>query len=635
MPTSIRNYVMACAAAIVLAVALSACGGSGGGPETGSMQPDDGVMQMDSFAGEWIGDWSNGARTILHITSVSPDGQVTGTYRHQEPGDEPFVLELSPDGPINALVENGTLRFSFGQSTFEFAQTADNSLHFTFQFTPDAERVSVEMDRQMANIDDDMMPGDGDGMTPEPEPEPEPDQQALANAIDLVANDSRQDDEGEYISGWWWRSADLGGAPVAAITGTQRDGGYVHVIVSHDDSGQLQHNVSVWPIAPLQATNPWITAAQYINTYESPEELHGVTRSTRPISDHGLGQEWQVTELAADYDDGGSLAIYVATDAQPSDGALDPFETAREVDHNIELPGAPALPSGRDFIVVWIADGDSIDGSLDGDAGSFSCANVQGCSFINDHSTTEDYYAGSTGVSFTPDGGSTQPMNPRVTGTVPRADYLAFGHWLYVPEDVTDAMIYEFGVFASGGDPFEASNLAGLTGTATYEGDAVGMYYVDGLTDNPTVGSFTADVALSADFGDSSATGFVSGEVNNFAFEGDVASSLPAAVTLTASPYGYLIEGFGVESGSTNIFDTAWRSEPAPQPGGQVGGGAQASVGEEDWYGEWHGAFYGNGSSATDHPNSVAGTFNVSEWDDNNRVGSGLAGSFGAHRQQQ
>ena len=166
MPTSIRNYVMACAAAIVLAVALSACGGSGGGPETGSMPPDDGVMQMDSFAGEWIGDWSNGARTVLHITSVSPDGQVTGTYRHQEPGDEPFVLELSPDGPINALVENGTLRFSFGQSTFEFAQTADNSLHFTFQFTPDTERVSVEMDRQMANIDDDMMPGDGDGMMP-------------------------------------------------------------------------------------------------------------------------------------------------------------------------------------------------------------------------------------------------------------------------------------------------------------------------------------------------------------------------------------------------------------------------------------------------------------------------------------
>ena len=35
---------------------------------------------------------------------------------------------------------------------------------------------------------DDMMPGDGDGMKPVDPPSP----QALANAVDLVANDSRQ-----------------------------------------------------------------------------------------------------------------------------------------------------------------------------------------------------------------------------------------------------------------------------------------------------------------------------------------------------------------------------------------------------------------------------------------------------------
>ncbi|MDE0055456.1 MAG: hypothetical protein OXT64_14575 [Gammaproteobacteria bacterium] len=581
---------------------------------------DDRIATMHPVVGEWAGDWPGGARTVLTITSVSSDGQVTGTYRHQERGGQPFVLDISPDGPVTASLQNGVLSFSYGQSTFDFTQTAEDTFSFTFQFNPDAQMVSIVVDRQ-----------DADGMMPTDVPSAE----ALANVIDLVANDSRQDALGNYISGWSWRSANLGGAQQAAVSGTHRGGGYAQVIVSHDDSGQLQHNVSVWPTAPLQAADPWITAARYINTYQAPEVLDGVTRSTRPISDHGLGQEWQVTELTADYDDGGTLDIYVATDAQPSDGALDPFQTASEADHNIELPGVPALPASKDFMVVWIADDDSIDGSLDGVAGSFSCANAEGCSFVVDHLTAEDYTTSSTGVSFTPDDGSAQPVNPVVLGTVPRADYLAFGHWLYIPEDLTDTVNYEFGVFASGGDPFEAANLAGLTGTAIYEGEAVGMYYVDGLTDSPTVGSFTADVALTADFGDSNAAGFIDGEVKSFEFEDDVASSLPTSITLTASPYDYQLEYYGVQSGTTNIFHTSRSDLPAPFAGGDITGAAQASVDETGWHGEWNGVFYGNGSSATDHPTSVAGTFNVSEWDDYNRVGNGLTGSFGAHRQEQ
>ena len=354
--------------------------------------------------------------------------------------------------------------------------------------------------------------------------------------------------------------------------------------------------------------------------------------STIPQSDHGLGSEWQVTELTADYDNGGTLSIYVATDAQPSDGSLDPYETAVEIDYNIELPGAPALPANQDFMVAWFADGESIDGSLDGTAGSFSCANADGCAFFDDHAPG-DYYATDSGVSFTPDGGTAQPVTPLTTRTVPNADYLAFGHWLYVPDDVTDMDDYEFGVFSSGGDPFVTANLAGLTGTATYEGDAVGMYYVDGLTDNPAVGSFTAEVTLEADFGDSSATGFINGEVNNFMFEDDVASSLPATVTLASRTYDYLPEGFGVPQGSTNIFDTPWETEPV-WPGGQIGGVTEANVAGEDWYGQWHGVFYGNGASPTDHPTGVGGVFGTSMYNDDARSDSGLTGSFGAHRQQ-
>ena len=109
-------------------------------------------------------------------------------------------------------------------------------------------------------------------------------------------------------------------------------------------------------------------------------------------------------------------------------------------------------------------------------------------------------------------------------------------------------------------------------------------------------------MSLEADFGDSSATGFISGEVNNFVFEGDVASSLPATVSLTSNVRGYVFEGFGVQQGSTNIFDTTRSGDPAPFPGGHAAGSTEANVDGEDWYGEWHGVFYGNGPDPSDHP---------------------------------
>ena len=497
---------------------------------------------------------------------------------------------------------------------------------------------------------DDMMPGDGDGMMPGdgdgdgdammPEPEPEPDPQALADAIDLVANDARRNSNGEHIGASWRRAHNIG-AQAAIVSGRRGDGRWVNAIISHDDDDQLQHNIAVIPEHPLQDANPWARAGRYINTQEAPEEHEGVTRSISaiPQSEHDLGSAWQVTELEADYDDGGTLSIYVATDAQPSDGSIDPFSNATEADYSIELQGAPALPADEDFITAWIGDGESIDGSLDGVAGSFSCANAAGCAFT-DVRSPGGYQTGSPGVTFTPEGGTAQTVPVVESPTVPNADYLAFGHWLYVPEDVTASANYEFGTFASGGDPFEVTNLAGLTGTATYAGDAVGMYYVDGLTDNPTVGSFTANVTLDADFGDGTATGSVTGEVNNFEFDDDVASSLPASVMLTSDFYSYLSDGFGrnhtldeygVVRGESNIFDTGWYTDP-PWPGGHVAGETQADVNGEYWNGQWHGAFYGNGASATDHPTGVAGHFNTAADSGNARSGIGLTGSFGAHR---
>ena len=409
--------------------------------------------------------------------------------------------------------------------------------------------------------------GGGGGPATDPEPEPEP--QALANAVDLVANDYRMDSNGDSVGASWWRAHNIG-AQAAILSGRHQSGRWVNAIISHDDDDQLHHNIAVVPPGPLQEANPRVEGGRYINTQEDAGELEGVTRSTRAIqqAEHGLGPAWQVADLEADYDDAGILNIYVATDAKPGDGSIDPFSSVTDVDHSIELQGVPALPADEDWVTVSIGDGESIDGSLDGVAGTFSCANADGCGFT-DTRRPGGYQAG-PGVTFTPEGGTAQPAPFGETPTVPNADYLAFGLWLYVPEDVTDSANYEVGTFAGGGDPFEITHLAGLTGTATYVGDALGAYYVDGLTDDPTVGFFTADVTLDADFGDGTATGSISGEVTNFVFEDDVASSLPATVMLTSNFYEYLSDGFGhnyvadentVVRGESNIFNTQWRTD--------------------------------------------------------------------------
>ena len=97
------------------------------------------------------------------------------------------------------------------------------------------------------------------------------------------------------------------------------------------------------------------------------------------------------------------------------------------------------------------------------------------------------------------------------------------------------------------------------------------------------------------------------GEVNNFVFEGDVASSLPVTVSLTSNVQGYVFEGFGVQQGSTNIFDTTRSGDPAPFPGGHAAGSTEANVDGEDWYGEWHGVFYGNDpNDPSAHPTPVS-----------------------------
>ena len=225
-------------------------------------------------------------------------------------------------------------------------------------------------------------------------------------------------------------------------------------------------------------------------------------------------------------------------------------------------------------------------------------------------------------VIFTPDDGSAEVTLPHPAPVpVSTANYLSFGTWLFTPADIYDFDQYDFGMFASGDDPFMVDNLQGLTGAASYTGEASGTYADDVQA---TLSPFSARVALAADFGTADSYGTILGTVYGFEIEGGQKSPL-GSLDLHGAPW---------RDERNNIF-ASWPYGP-PLPGGWVDGWTGADVGTTRWRGSWGGKFFGNGVSTTDTPASYvelpsafAGTFGATDGDRT------FAGAFGARRDLQ
>ena len=188
------------------------------------------------------------------------------------------------------------------------------------------------------------------------------------------------------------------------------------------------------------------------------------------------------------------------------------------------------------------------------------------------------------------------------------SDYLVLGFWLRERKERSTRSNYTWLVAASGNDPFESSNVAGLTGTATYEGPATGLYMLKAnAAAEPELDYFNAKANLTADFGDATALGSVSGRITSgMTEEGD---ALPE-VTL----------------GSANIQTNISSAGRGGNYSGNTSGMTDAGVA---FSGKWGGKFYSNGASATDHPGAVAGTFGAKTADDLQAI----IGAFGAYKQ--
>ena len=169
-----------------------------------------------------------------------------------------------------------------------------------------------------------------------------------------------------------------------------------------------------------------------------------------------------------------------------------------------------------------------------------------------------------------------------------------------VPTDAASVADYEFGAFVDGNDPFTQANLAGLTGTATYVGDATAVYSVvsTGRHYFPD-----ATASLTARFGDGTALGTIEGRIHDITGEGPASDSYDGvAVNLGSAAIGGANSGFFTGDVSTTGTDSPFT-------------------------GKWGGQFYGNGA-ATDPPGSVAGTFGAATANG----GESFVGVFGADR---
>ena len=242
----------------------------------------------------------------------------------------------------------------------------------------------------------------------------------------------------------------------------------------------------------------------------------------------------------------------------------------------------------------------SIGGSawVNGVSGTVECT-IQVCPYDYNTLTRRVTNIYTSPLRFTPSPSETTATSS-ITGQI-FGDYLAGGIWVRVPTDAASVADYEFGAFMDGEDPFEQANLAGLTGTATYEGDARAVYSHQETNRNYFV---DADVSLTADFGDADSLGSISGTVSNFEGEGPESDAYEGvSVTLGAAQIGNAESGFFTGDTSTSGTDSAFT-------------------------GKWGGQFYGNGAAAGDQPGSVAGTFGAATADG----GESFVGVYGADR---
>ena len=233
-------------------------------------------------------------------------------------------------------------------------------------------------------------------------------------------------------------------------------------------------------------------------------------------------------------------------------------------------------------------------GTLDGAAGTFRCQSTV-CTVTTGGEDGVHTFVGT--LWFTPNAGATVKR--------PDNDYMTYGFWLKTTTKGGEIVSYDtVQTFAMSELPV-AGSLSTVTGTATYDGDAAGVYVhetknEDGTLDTATSGRFTADVSMTAYFDaipNVRPEDSLAGTISNFELDGGPNVSWKVDVAAGIDDTGSLVAGGTAKGGVTG------------QPG-SISGTFHAPV-------ERQGA---------DAPSVLIGEFNA------NFVNGAAAGAFGARK---
>ena len=156
----------------------------------------------------------------------------------------------------------------------------------------------------------------------------------------------------------------------------------------------------------------------------------------------------------------------------------------------------------------------TVEGTLNGIEGTFTCAATAGCSVTFLTPAQRAPGVVSTAVaSFSASGWKFASTDFVESSSDPDNDYMYFGYWM---EEPTTGNSYKFASLYGGNEPFtppdgllDNAGLSKANSTATYEGKAAGHYMTStlGIVDGEakpvaaTAGKFTADANLTAYFG--------------------------------------------------------------------------------------------------------------------------------------
>lgn len=243
-------------------------------------------------------------------------------------------------------------------------------------------------------------------------------------------------------------------------------------------------------------------------------------------------------------------------------------------------------------------------GTLQGAPGMFRCAGTSvdagsGSSCTVDLSGPDNYvFATGTDVvwQFIPTSATSKVI-------IPDGEYMWFGWWMREPLETTpNADDAVFNYAANYGGTNAVTNVAGATGSATYEGAAIGyygFYDIEAAEDDRSRASrFQAKATLTADF-DATGEGTLSGSITEFD---------------TEPTWSVTLKSQAISSGAVAAAaDTvSWSIRGLPRDGGQ-----------------WEAAFYSNfeAPASTAQPTGVVGAF-TAQYGDHRK----LVGAFGAER---